>query len=693
MSFLVSTGGSVGINRISLQRADTVATGLKWYSTGNKAWQEYMAPPGAGQGYDGDLTAPTGTYVTSWARRSFIENVSGYGWTWEAHTLNSLTPSIVAELSSATGNFKTIGSLVAPNVLTGRIIASSQNLHLDGNSGADGVYVGYYSGTGGLRVCNGSQVVKLTIAGGDGRIDSAYGGSALVAAGGTSQYGGFHFNAHPDDMMVGFTSAATSSGTQGGVLIQGSGSYGTKIRFLTTNSYAQGAKLSMTLDPVGNLMMDRDGSIYYAASLVTNNSTLHLGTGSSPWNHGAQTSAGAFRSVIAGDTKFMFCGDNGTMSVYADGKFYQNEGQYQVIDTSGGTLSGDLVGTTMQGNFRVYSSPTDKIDGSPWYGLGASTGVDLSAGGGVSATHLAGFYGLRLRSQGNIIDIFRTDDIVHRTVKTSTFYSTTAATTTAYANSAAIQIREVGTVGAAQSSHAYAPKIGFHWAGRVAGNLVFDSSGNYRFMDADCNAHMGVCASAFWGSLKPGGTGNVSLDEGNGRSMKITNAYGYLELGSQNSDYAHYITDRGSHYFNVSIAVNGNLRVYNTNTYLNTSTLSMHAGDGYGIRFWNGADGYSISMSSTTTAAYGGGGIGVSNGTDYNMVFRMEGTGGRTGGDYTRRGFLYKNDVNGAYAHMVPLGNYTYWGGVLALKDCGNNKWYGIYFVNGAMYVKEMYTT
>jgi len=72
-----------------------------------------MNPGGGGAGYGANITAPTGTYVTSWALRSFIEGASGYGWTWEQGTASSTTPSIVAELSSNTGNFKTIGNIYA----------------------------------------------------------------------------------------------------------------------------------------------------------------------------------------------------------------------------------------------------------------------------------------------------------------------------------------------------------------------------------------------------------------------------------------------------------------------------------------------------------------------------------------------------------------------------------------------------
>jgi microcystin-dependent protein len=71
---------------------------------------------------------------------------------------------------------------------------------------------------------------------------------------GTGRYGGIHLEqSGGNDNFVGMTTTATSSGTQGGILIQGSGNYGTKIHFLTTDSYSQGMKQRMVLDNTGRL--------------------------------------------------------------------------------------------------------------------------------------------------------------------------------------------------------------------------------------------------------------------------------------------------------------------------------------------------------------------------------------------------------------------------------------------------------
>jgi hypothetical protein len=71
---------------------------------------------------------------------------------------------------------------------------------------------------------------------------------------GLSAYGGIHLDQDAgNDGYVGITASSTSSGTQGGMLIQGSGSYGTKIHFLTTSSHAAGMQQRMIIDHVGNV--------------------------------------------------------------------------------------------------------------------------------------------------------------------------------------------------------------------------------------------------------------------------------------------------------------------------------------------------------------------------------------------------------------------------------------------------------
>lgn len=102
----VNTNGGLFLNRLG-----STTTGIQFYRSDWTAWQMYMAPAVASQGIGGNLTAPSGTFVTSWGLRSFIENQAGYGWTWESGSSSSTTPAIVAELSSNTGTFRAVGAI------------------------------------------------------------------------------------------------------------------------------------------------------------------------------------------------------------------------------------------------------------------------------------------------------------------------------------------------------------------------------------------------------------------------------------------------------------------------------------------------------------------------------------------------------------------------------------------------------
>jgi hypothetical protein len=88
-----------------------------------------MSPAGAtGSGPTGNITAPSGTLVTSWALRSFVENPGGYGWTFESGA-SSGQPTVVAEIRSSDGSAKFNGGLnvgTASGSVTGEIRASNE---------------------------------------------------------------------------------------------------------------------------------------------------------------------------------------------------------------------------------------------------------------------------------------------------------------------------------------------------------------------------------------------------------------------------------------------------------------------------------------------------------------------------------------------------------------------------------------
>ncbi|KKN18357.1 hypothetical protein LCGC14_0956490, partial [marine sediment metagenome] len=80
-----------------------------------------------------------------------------------------------------------------------------------------------------------------------------------------------------------------------------------------------------------------------------------------------------------------------------------------------------------------------------------------------------------------------------------------------------------------------------------------------------------------------------------------------------------------------------------TNEMNNASNYKLVAGHGYGLKFWNGQDIYSIYMSTQTNATYGGRADATS---DYNMYFIM------TGG--TNRGFQFCDGLLNPYFAITP---------------------------------------
>jgi hypothetical protein len=107
------TSGSTTVPTILLNRNAGVG-GISWYSSAYTAWVDYMAPSAtASQGPFANITSPTGSLVTSWGRRSFIENGAGYGWTFESGTPTATTPAIMAEISSSSGAARFVGPVTA----------------------------------------------------------------------------------------------------------------------------------------------------------------------------------------------------------------------------------------------------------------------------------------------------------------------------------------------------------------------------------------------------------------------------------------------------------------------------------------------------------------------------------------------------------------------------------------------------
>jgi len=114
---LALTGGTMtGVTTLNgtnfeMGRSLAARSGISWYDPTYTAWSEYMASAGTtSTGPHGNLTAPSGSLVTSWALRSFVENVGNYGWTFESGS-SSGQPSVVAEIRSSDGAFRSAATV------------------------------------------------------------------------------------------------------------------------------------------------------------------------------------------------------------------------------------------------------------------------------------------------------------------------------------------------------------------------------------------------------------------------------------------------------------------------------------------------------------------------------------------------------------------------------------------------------
>ena len=112
--YLPLTGGTLTgkltTRGINLNTGGTPSNGISFYNPSFYTWFEYMSQDKACTGAD----ASTYGDVTSWARRSTIEDTSGYGWIWDScKNTENAAPDPKMALSSTTGNLEVKGKITA----------------------------------------------------------------------------------------------------------------------------------------------------------------------------------------------------------------------------------------------------------------------------------------------------------------------------------------------------------------------------------------------------------------------------------------------------------------------------------------------------------------------------------------------------------------------------------------------------
>ena len=178
-----SSIGTMNANVLNLQRYSTASSGISWYSNSYNTWFDYMAPSGTGNGPRGNITAPSGSLVTSWARRSLIENAPGYGWTFESGSNSGTTPSVVAEIRASDGSARFAGDLtVGGNIYPSTVSNTGGGSFIFG-SGAwsgSGPAISGISAVAGIAYNNGSGSQLFTLASGPGQMSMQMDGSLFV---------------------------------------------------------------------------------------------------------------------------------------------------------------------------------------------------------------------------------------------------------------------------------------------------------------------------------------------------------------------------------------------------------------------------------------------------------------------------------------------------------------------------------
>jgi hypothetical protein len=101
--------------------------------------------------------------------------------------------------------------------------------------------------------------------------------------------------------------------------------------------------------------------------------------------------------------------------------------------------------------------------------------------------------------------------------------------------------------------------------------------------------------------------------------MRVQTPTGYIDVGSTNASWAHFSTDRSAYYFNKSIQVDGEFKIYGTGTGLNSN----------GLFFYNGE----------TTLTGGNSGDLIITGLDNDSALAFRTNGG------TVRGYLYTDNA------------------------------------------------
>ena len=190
-----------------------------------------------------------------------------------------------------------------------------------------------------------------------------------------------------------------------------------------------------------------------------------------------------------------------------------------IVENTAGTVyakigNGGVTANNFYGNATSATYLKDKTNGTASY-------LNYGSSGMSSASWYGAWDGYTLRaiSPANLATHLATTTLDARYVNisgdsmTGTLSITPPyqATASSRYHSSALEIREAGGVTSNQSDIGYAPRIGFHWGGRVAASLAFHSNGAFYFRNQADSGQAPVYASTFYGALSGNATTATTL--------------------------------------------------------------------------------------------------------------------------------------------------------------------------------------
>ena len=174
--------------------------------------------------------------------------------------------------------------------------------------------------------------------------------------------------------------------------------------------------------------------------------------------------------------------------------------------------------------------------------------------------------------------------------------------------------------------------------GTIRGHVYADNSNSIGFLDSDANwaiRHVRDSRTEFY--INNSEVAEINAD--------------YFQHNSDIRSPIFYDSDNTSYYSDPASTSRLNT------TY--TNNLDIFASPAYGVRFWGGTSNYSIRMSASTDATYGGR-VGGETTSDYNMYFTMA--------SGTNRGFVFNNGLANAIAGIDTSGNGRFEGDLIAFS-------------------------